>query len=115
MFFLSNIVTELNIKAKEDFLCDVSHISNPVEGAIEKYKNHPSIQMIKERFGSNKTFSFDLVLSDTIFKEIVSLNTKQATVMMYQPRLSKQMLICSQFLYLMLLMNLSFLAIFCLF
>ena len=35
--------------------------------------------MIKETFDSNKTFSFDLVSSDTIFKEIVSLDTKKAT------------------------------------
>ena len=35
--------------------------------------------MIKETFDSNKTFSFDLVSSDTIFKEILSLDTKKAT------------------------------------
>ena len=79
--FFSNIVKELNIIVKEDLLCDVSvsDINDPVERAIQKYKNHPSIQMIKETFDSNKTFSFDLVSSDTIFKEIVSLDTKKAT------------------------------------
>ena len=77
--FFSNIVKELNIKAKEDLLCDVSDINDPVERAIQKYKNHPSIQMIKETFDSSKTFSFDLVSSDTFFKEIVSLDTKKAT------------------------------------
>ena len=35
--------------------------------------------MIKETFDSNKTFSFGLVSSITIFKEIVSLGTKKAT------------------------------------
>ena len=70
----SNIVKELNIKVKED-----SDINDPVERAIQKYKHHPSIQMIKETFDSNKTFSFGLVSSDTIFKEIVSLDTKKAT------------------------------------
>ena len=35
--------------------------------------------MIKKTFDSSKTFSFDLVSSDTIFKEIVSLDTKKAT------------------------------------
>ena len=35
--------------------------------------------MIKETFGSNKTFSFDLASSDTIFKEIVSLESKKNT------------------------------------
>ena len=77
--FFSNTVKELNIKVKEDLLCDVSNISDPVERAIQKYKKHPSIQMIKETFDNNKTFPFDFVSSGTIFKEIVSLDTKKAT------------------------------------
>ena len=61
--FFSNIVKELNIKVKEDLLCNVSDIRDPVEKAIQKYKNHPSIQMIKEKFDRNKHFHsilFDL-------------------------------------------------------
>ena len=45
--FFSNVFKELNIKIKEDLLCDVSNINDPVERAIQKYKNHPSTQMIK--------------------------------------------------------------------
>ena len=74
--FFSNIVKELNSKV---LLCDVSDINDPVERPIQKYKTHPSIQMIKETFDSNKKFSFDLVSSDTLFKEILSLDTKRAT------------------------------------
>ena len=58
--FFSNIVKDLNIKVKEDLLCDVSDINDPVERAIQKYKNHPSIQMIKETFDSNKNFHLTL-------------------------------------------------------
>ena len=67
--FFSNIVKELNIKVKEDLLCNVSNINDPAEKAIQKYKNHPSIQIMKVTFDSNKTFSFDLVLSDTILRK----------------------------------------------
>ena len=35
--------------------------------------------MIKETFDNDKTFSFDLVSPDTIFKEIVSLDTNKST------------------------------------
>ena len=35
--------------------------------------------MIKETLDNNKTFSFNLASFDTIFKEIVSLDTKKAT------------------------------------
>ena len=58
----------------------MSDINDPVERAIQKYKNHPTILMIKETFDSNKIFSFDLVSSDTLFKEIVSLDSKKPTL-----------------------------------
>ena len=73
--FFSNLVKELNIKIKEDLLSDVSNVNDPVERAIQKYKSHPSIQIVKETFDNDKTFSFYLVSPDTIFKEIVSLDT----------------------------------------
>ena len=112
--FFSNIVEELNIKVKEDLLCDVSDIKDTVERAIQKYKNHPSIQMIKETFDSNKTFSFDLVSSDIIFKEILSLNTKKVTHTNDVPtKIVKVSAGYFQFLCPILLMNLSFLASFC--
>ena len=67
--FFRNVVKEVNIKIKEDLLCDVSNINDPVEIAIQKYKKHPSIQMIKETFDNDKTFSFDLILPYTNFKK----------------------------------------------
>ena len=79
ILFFSNVVKERKIKIKENLLCDVSNINDPIERAIQKYKNHPSMQMIKEIFDNNKTFSFDLVSPDTIFKEIVSLDTNKST------------------------------------
>ena len=54
--FFSNVVDELNIKVKhflchqKRFVCHVSNINDPVKRAIQKCKNHPSIQMIKETF-----------------------------------------------------------------
>ena len=44
-----------------------------VERAIQKFKNHPDIQMIKETFDINKTFSFDLVSSDIILRILKNL------------------------------------------
>ena len=35
--------------------------------------------MIRETFDNNKTFSFDFVSFDTIFKEIMSLDTNKST------------------------------------
>ena len=75
--FFSNVVKELNIKIKKDLLCHVSNINDPVERTIQKYKSHPSIQMIKETFDNDKTFSFELVSPGTIFKDTVSLDTNK--------------------------------------
>ena len=36
--------------------------------------------MIKETFDSNKKFSIDILSPDTIFKEILSLETKKSYV-----------------------------------
>ena len=55
------------------------NINDLAERAIQKYKSIPSIQMIKETFDNDKAFSFDLVSPDTIFKEIVSLDTNKST------------------------------------
>ena len=77
--FFSNEVKELKIKIKDDLLHDVSNINDPVQRAIQKYKKHPSIQMIKETFDNDKTFSFDLISPDTILKKIVSLDTSKST------------------------------------
>ena len=60
-------------------LCDVSNINDPVERAIQKYKNHPSTQKIKKTFENNITFSIYLVSFGTILMKIISLDTKKAT------------------------------------
>ena len=60
--FWSNIVKELNIMVKEDFLCDVSNIKDLVERTIQKYKNHPSTKIIKEAFEKKKKKNFHFTL-----------------------------------------------------
>ena len=55
--------------------CD---IENLVKKAVEKYKNHPSIEKIKETFGDNNNLPFDCVSVDTTFKEILSLYYNKA-------------------------------------
>ena len=48
--FFANIVTELNLAIDEDLLENVNHISDPVLRAIEKYKYHPSVKSISEKY-----------------------------------------------------------------
>ena len=68
----NNIVKELNIKVKICYVISqilTTHFNDPVQRVIQKHKNYPSIQIIKETFDNNKTFSFDLVSSENIFIE----------------------------------------------
>ena len=69
--FFANVVTELNLAIDEDLLENVNHISDPVLRAIEKYKNHPSVKAISEKYNKN-TFSFEHVSLDEIKKKILN-------------------------------------------
>ena len=45
--FFVNIVPNLGIRTQHEFLNTTDNSQNPIENAINKYKNHPSITVIK--------------------------------------------------------------------
>ena len=53
------------------------HLSDLVQIAIEKYKNHPSILAIQNNVTLDQTLSFQIMSSDTIYKQINLLNLKK--------------------------------------
>ena len=75
--FFADIVKELNLVIDNEFLVNVDHIEDPVQKAIAKYKNHPSVKAISEKHDKN-TFSLRYVSLEEIKKEIENLNTKKA-------------------------------------
>ena len=56
--FYKNIVTSLNLKCDVSFISDTSHLVDPVNIAIEKFKNHPSISLIKNNDWQDSLFEF---------------------------------------------------------
>ena len=46
--FFIEIVPNLGTKVDERYLCNTGNISDPIEEATQKYKNHPSISIIKK-------------------------------------------------------------------
>ena len=46
--FFENAVKSLSISPMNLTLGDTTNLSNPVKIAIEKFENHPSVQIIKE-------------------------------------------------------------------
>ena len=59
---------------------NISYITDPIEKAIEKYKFHPSILLIKEKTKcSNASFDFSPATVNDVEKEIKKLNPNKAT------------------------------------
>ena len=58
---------------------DSSTILDLVEKAIKKYEIHPSILLIKNKIGNEKSFKFEAVSVSDIEKEIKTINLKKAT------------------------------------
>ena len=73
--FFIEIVPNLGTKVDERYLCDASNISDPVEKAIQKYKNHPSVSIIKKMVSAVKKnkFSFEPITADDISRQIKRL------------------------------------------
>ena len=74
--FFEDAVRSLNVEPNEYYLSDTENLSNPVEIAIRKFENHPSVQAIKQSILVNQDFYFsDTEVSD-ILKETTALNNK---------------------------------------
>ena len=78
--FFEHAVDNLEIQEyQSDHNVNISSISDdPIDYAIEKYKNHPSIVMINENVSFESRFSFTTVNEDDIQREILNINPKKA-------------------------------------
>ena len=76
--FFSNIVKNLKIPEYENLDQNFENVEDPVLREILKYKNHPSITVIKEK-AKNSVFSFYEVDKDKIKKESNRLNENKAS------------------------------------
>ena len=65
--FFKNTVNNLNLSSNEDLLLSTTHLSDPVQVAIEKYKSHPSILTIQNNVTIDQSFSFQMASTDTIY------------------------------------------------
>ena len=70
-------IDELDIKEFKN-ISNIDGLSDPVEFAIEKYENHPSIIAITEKFNFTVRFESEEVNLKDIEKEILNLNSKKA-------------------------------------
>ena len=75
--FFEDAVRSLNVEPNEYFLCDMENLNNPVDIAIRKFENHPSVQAIKQNISVNKDFYFSNTEVSDILKETTALNNKK--------------------------------------
>ena len=75
-----NVVSTLNIKENR-FITNRSSddISDPIDKAIDKYKFHPSILLIRKHLKNHHAFSVKKVEIGDMEKEINNINPKKAT------------------------------------
>ena len=89
-----NAVNNLNLSSNEDLLLFTKHLSDPVQIAIEKYKNHRSILTIQNNVTIDQSFSFQIASTDTIYKQINLLNSKKngthGGISPQMPKISRQ-------------------------
>ena len=76
--FFKNATKAFNIR-ENSYLIDKSELSGPVNKAISKYKNHPSILLIKDKIRNPASFFLKEVPLSDIEKELRNLNTKKAS------------------------------------
>ena len=77
--FFMNIVPSLKIWPKENYETDVGNDNKPILNYINKFKNHPSIKVIKSRKKEEQTFTFNYVSYEEVLNEIRKLQTTKTT------------------------------------
>ena len=78
--FTKNAVSSLNIQCRSEFVNECDGMEDPVEIAIQKFENHPSIMYIKENIVSPEILKFCKINLDDILNELNNLDrTKNGT------------------------------------
>ena len=78
--FFKNATKTLNINENSYIVDSSSSIIDPVDKAINKYKNHPSILLMKEKLENVDQISFKVVSVSEIGKQLRELNSNKATM-----------------------------------
>ena len=76
-FFVS--VDSLGINENSGHENATEGIADPIDKAVHKFSNHPSILKIKEQYQNAGSFYFQKVTPDVVDDEVRNLNPKKAT------------------------------------
>ena len=83
--FFEDALKSLNFKPNELYLSDTENLSDPVEIAIRKFENNPSVEAIKQNISVNQDFYFSNTEVKNILKETTALNNKKSGTFVNNP------------------------------
>ena len=83
-FFFEDTVRSLSAKPDEYYLSDTKNSSDPVEIAIRKFENHPSVQSIEQNILVDQDFYFSNTEVRDILKETTALNNRMVLLVISQ-------------------------------
>ena len=75
--YFKDAVDCLNISTSSHLLKDTSGLSDPIEIAVQKFGDHPSILAIKRNVDKECVFSFNMLDRQIISKEVLLLDSKK--------------------------------------
>ena len=76
--FLDHITTNFTWSFLEYFVPNTTALGDPVDTALEKFKDHLSVKIIKENVSTESLFHFTKISVSEMTKELSSLNSKKA-------------------------------------
>ena len=83
--FFEKAVSSLDIKINPLLLNDPGELKNPVDIALKKFDDHPSIRDIRENVSVAQGFSFTKVTSEDMRLKIKALNIRKSGTFMNIP------------------------------
>ena len=77
--YFSNITKSLNIADNNENVATGDEIPDPVTAAIEKYRSHPSVMLIKSHYENVEVFNFTRASITEVLEQVNNLDTKKAS------------------------------------
>ena len=77
--YFSTITKSLKIAENNENVVTGDEISDPVTAAIEKYRSHPGVMLIKSHYENAEVFDFRRVSIVEVLKQVDKLDTKNAS------------------------------------
>ena len=77
--YFANITDELGLNENKANLSFSEIIVDPIEKAVHKYKNHPSIKKIKQQWSPQTLFEFRKVTTEDVATQLRKLKSKKSS------------------------------------